>query len=425
MTAALREITMNSIKTSSMLFVLSVLCITNTQAQTFTSPEFAVNTTVAGDQMLPSVAALPGGGFIAAWDSENQDGSLSGIIVQRFTANGSKLGSEFVVNEYGNERQSNPAIASDGQGRFLVAWNSATHTADSTGVFARRFGANGAPLGASFRVNTSGRDIYAVVAVAMNASGQAVIVWPERSSTGLPVATNSAYSHIVAQRYAADGSALGAPITVATSLLTNFRTPGVGIDDNGGFVVSWNSDLQSGFVSENSSLGLGLGVFARRYGADGKPLAAQFQVDTGAANLIVDRPVVAVAADGRFALAWQTNSAADLSPQGVQLRRYAANGKAVETPFKPDSATMLRRPALSYGADGRLLVSAYSAGIYLRGYASSGAALGASQRVDEGAAGNAVQLPGLAQTQGGAALVWQSFGQDGSGRGIRARLIAP
>lgn len=416
---------MITIKPSSMLLAASLAFVSSAGAQTFTSAEFAVNATVAGDQMLPGVAALPGGGFVVVWDGEDQDGSLSGIVAQRYAANGDRLGGEFVVNERGNERQSNPAIASDAQGRFLVAWNSATHTAEHTGVFARRYAADGTPAGASFRVNSSGRDIYAIVAVAMNASGQAVIVWPERSSTGLPVATNSSYSHIVAQRYAADGAALGAPITVATSLLTNLRTPSVGIDAAGGFVVSWNSDLQSGLLSENSSLGLGLGVFARRFGADGKPLAAQFRVDAGAANVIVDRPVVAVAPDGRFALAWQTNSAEDLSALGVQLRRYGADGKAIEAPLQPDAVGMRRRPALSYAADGRLLVAAHSTGIYVRGYAAGGAPIGPSQRADGGAASNAVQLPVLAQTQAGAAVAWQSFGQDGDGRGIRARLIAP
>ena len=41
--------------------------------------EVPVNSTTTGDQQAPSVAALPGGGYVVAWTSANQDGSGNGI----------------------------------------------------------------------------------------------------------------------------------------------------------------------------------------------------------------------------------------------------------------------------------------------------------------------------------------------------------
>lgn len=51
--------------------------------------EFKVNTTTAGDQSQPAVAALTSGNFVAAWTSAN-DGSGQGIYSQRVAVPGTK-----------------------------------------------------------------------------------------------------------------------------------------------------------------------------------------------------------------------------------------------------------------------------------------------------------------------------------------------
>jgi hypothetical protein len=57
--------------------------------------EFVVNSSTFGEQGSPSIAALPGGGFVIAWADESGQGSdASGYLikVQRLDASGHRVG---------------------------------------------------------------------------------------------------------------------------------------------------------------------------------------------------------------------------------------------------------------------------------------------------------------------------------------------
>ncbi|WP_428312500.1 hypothetical protein [Hydrocarboniphaga sp.] len=393
-------------------------------AQSALAPEFRVNTTTQGNQSAPAVAAAADGRFVVVWESDSGNGDLNDIYAQLYSSAGVKVGGEFRVNSDTAERQTNAAVAMNASGDFVVAWNSATHVAATTGVFVQRYGADGSARGAPIRVNAGERDIYALTAVAIAPSGEFIVVWPERGRS-LPVATNIVPGYIIAQRYNADGTPKEAPIQVQNSFLVNLRVPGVGIDNQGGFVVAWNSDAQPGYLTATSSLGQFLGIYARRYGADGKPLGLGFQVDASTTGITVDRPVVAVAPSGAFALAWQTNTSSDWSTPGVALRRYDVNGTALGAPITVDGARLKRKPAIAMAASGQVAVAAHSDGLYLRRYSSSGAA-GATLRADGATTSNAILQPAIAIDASGRMIAaWQVDGLDGSGRGIYARRYGP
>lgn len=400
-------------------------------AQAPIGSEFLVNTTTIGNQIQPAVSSAADGRFVVVWDGETAGGSLNDIYAQRFSANGEKLGAEVRVNTDIGERQGNPAVAMDAQGNYVVIWDSAKHTAAGTGKYARAFYADGTPRGDQFKVNSSGRDLYPLVAAAMDGNGNFALAWPERASTGSPIATNISLSYIMVQRYWADGTPNGAAIIVDQAYLTTFRVPTIGMDAQGGFVVAWNSASQAGFATKESALGYGLGIFARRFGADGQPLGNSFRVNADTAlitvkddPMIYDRPVVAVASNGSFAVAWQTNGQ-DLVPTGISLRRYNASGTPMTPPTTIDAPRLSRKPALAFGLNGELVVAAHSDGLYVRAYAPNGQARGASLRADSGAASGKVLQPAVTvDSFGRFVAVWQTFGQDGSGRGIYARRFS-
>lgn len=392
-------------------------------AQTAVAAEFRVNTTTLGNQGSPSVASAADGRFVVVWESDSNGPSLNDIYGQRYSASGEKIGEEFRANSDTGERQSNAVVAMNASGEFVVAWNSATHLAATTGVFAQRYAADGTPRGAAFRVNSGERDIYALIGIAIAGNGDFMLTWPERGKS-LPVATNIVPGYIMAQRYNADGSAKEAAITVQTSYINSLRVPSVGLDAQGGFVVSWNSDTQPGLLTPTTSLGQLLGVYARRYGADGKPLGPGFQVDVGASGVAVDRPVLAVAPDGSFALAWQTN-APDSSTLGIRMRRYDANGSALGAPVAVYAGKMQRKPAIAVDATGQIVVAGHSKGLFLRRYHADGTA-GTPIRADERTANYAILQPGVAMDASGRIVaVWQAGGLDGSGRGVYARQFNP
>ncbi|HVZ51759.1 MAG TPA: Ig-like domain repeat protein, partial [Pseudolabrys sp.] len=117
-------------------------------------PETRVNTTTAGSQQLPAVAALKSG-YAAVWASNAQDGSSFGIYLQRYSAAGAKLGSETLVNTTTKGSQTQPRIAGLKNGRFVVVWQSAGEDKSGFGIYGQMFTAAGVKVGAAFKVNTT------------------------------------------------------------------------------------------------------------------------------------------------------------------------------------------------------------------------------------------------------------------------------
>ena len=77
---------------------------------------FTVNTSTAGQQFGPDVAALKDGGFVIVWDNEN----LGLVGGQRFDAAGHKIGVEFTAGSMGAEE--NAVVTTLGDGRFVVGF---------------------------------------------------------------------------------------------------------------------------------------------------------------------------------------------------------------------------------------------------------------------------------------------------------------
>jgi len=96
------------------------------QAQVFdangakSGADFLVNTTTAGYQYASTLAALPDGRFVAAWADASQTGAdVSGAAVraQVFNADGTKSGTEFLVNTATTSHQEAPSITVLADGR--------------------------------------------------------------------------------------------------------------------------------------------------------------------------------------------------------------------------------------------------------------------------------------------------------------------
>ena len=109
------------------------------------APEFAVNITTAGNQMLSSVAMDLDGDFVIAWQS-NQNGVGDDIIVRVFDADatpwGGPWGGEILVNDTTDGNQRYPDVAMSETGQFVVTWTGTAGNgddADGTAVYAQRF----------------------------------------------------------------------------------------------------------------------------------------------------------------------------------------------------------------------------------------------------------------------------------------------
>jgi hypothetical protein len=342
--------------------------------------EFRLSTTTAGHQVTPALAIDPAGVVLAVWASENKDGSNYAVVLRRFATDGTALGGETVVNTstagsqlaprvaasaagavvvwsgpnvndasqtevyarrlspagtfaggefrvngttFGNQLQ--PAVAMDASGRFVVAWESSdAQDGSGYGVYARRYDAAGAAQGGEFLVN-SVTTIYdqSAPATAFDASGAFVVVWQSSLQAGpSPIGPQPT---IYGQRYDAGGAAIGGPFQVNET--SNFRQelPALAADAAGGFAVVWQRTTPASGEKE---------IFGRRYDAGGVAATGEFPVNTTTANDQTG-PALAGGGDGRYFAAW-ASFAQDGSSYGVYAQRF---GVPVE-PCAPGDTTL-------------------------------------------------------------------------------------
>src|SRR5262245_42259261 len=180
--------------------------------------EFRANTYTTNIQALPAVAVDADGDFVVAWNSYLQDGSLYGVYAQRYNGEGVPQGAEFRANTTTTGHQSGPAVAVDAGGNFVIAWASQQDGSQS-GVYARRYSAAGVPLGPEFRANTFTAGIQDAPAVAVDAAGDFVVAWTDGRFPGTGQ-DGSGYG-VYARRFSADGTPLGMEFRVNTFTTNN------------------------------------------------------------------------------------------------------------------------------------------------------------------------------------------------------------
>jgi hypothetical protein len=302
-------------------------------------PEFQVNTYTTNQQRPPSVAVGGNGDFMVVWDSYLQDGSVTGIFGQRYSGSGAPLGPEFRVNTYTTWVQAYPAVAADAQGNFVVVWYSVDQAAPASDIFGQRYASDGTPLGAEFRVNSNTPLWQFSPAVAADAAGNFVVVWVGSApGTGLDV---------FGQRFAGSGTALGPEFRVNTATIGDQEFPSVASDSAGNFVVVWQRSSQ--------------GIFAQRYATSGDPLGAQIDVVTNCPTCSNYSPAVAEDSPGNFVIVWSSSNPFGSSIVG---QRFSSSGAPLGVPFLVNTRhtvwwakTGANNPAVAADASGNFIVA--------------------------------------------------------------------
>jgi hypothetical protein len=100
------------------------------------------NETALGDQRLPTVAGLVGGGVVQAWASKDQDGSDYGVVFRQVDAQG-VAGGEVVANVYVASIQDRPSLAPLPEGGFFLVWQGWEQGGDGYDILGARFDASG------------------------------------------------------------------------------------------------------------------------------------------------------------------------------------------------------------------------------------------------------------------------------------------
>jgi hypothetical protein len=250
--------------------------------------EFVASSSSNG-HAYPAVGMADDGSFAVAW-MRNSGSSKEGwnVYGQRFAASGAKVGAEFRANDYLPGDQGHPSLAMDGQGNFLLAWQSPNQDGSDYGVYAKRYAASGAALGGEFRVNekTAGRQNEP--SAALLPDGGFVVAWND----GTPGVSGSFDARL--RRF--DASGAGSPEQVVnTNTVGDQEFPKVAADAQGNTTVVWE---------DTSGLdGSGYGVFGRQYDPAGQPNGSEFRLNSHTSG---DQAVCYVAAQpgGKFVAVW-------------------------------------------------------------------------------------------------------------------------
>jgi hypothetical protein len=346
----------------SSLFTYGVFARRFSSAGVAQASEFQVNSYTADTQLYPSVASSAAGDFVVAWQSNTQDGSSFGVFAQRFSSDGARLGAEFLVNTHTSDIQRDPMAAAQDDGDFVVTWASAIEDGSMFGVFARLFSSAGAPLTGEIQVNTYTSGSQNAPAVATDGDGDFIVAWNsvhDGSSRG-----------VFGRVFSNAGDALANEFQVNTYTLFDQQNPAVAASTSGGFVVIWRSQGQLGLPNQYDLLGRRIssagaplagefqvnlhsstlvspsspsvgatvdgefmvawhvfgdgsdyGIFARRFSSAGAPLTGELQVNR---YTVGHQLAASVATDtaGGFVIAWSSFTQ-DGSFYGIFGQRFA------------------------------------------------------------------------------------------------------
>jgi len=298
-----------------------------------TGNEFQVNTYTLGYQFFPSIAADDAGNAMVVW-SGSGSGDDSGVFGQRYSSAGTPVGSEFRVNTYTTANQTQPNVAADGLGNFIVTW-AGDEVGPPAAIHGQRYESAGAPIGSEFQIGFG-----AGPRVSADASGDFVVAWSGSTGDG------SSYG-VFGQRFDSDGLPAGSEFQVNT-YTTGFQwRANVSMDAAGSFVAVWDSSYQDGS---------GAGVFGQRFDSSGMPQGSEFQVNTST-NFGQYDAHVSTDGVGNFVVAW-TSQIGDGSGSGVFAQRFNSIGARVGTEFQVNTYTRYaqRYPSIAADADGNFLV---------------------------------------------------------------------
>ena len=242
-------------------------------------------------QGFPSITVDGSGNFIITWDDE-RNGNYD-IYAQRYSSKGTALGGNFQVNDdQGSTYHSNPSISTDDSGNFIITWEDRENDA----IKAQRYSSDGTALGSNFKVNDDeGSTFKYEPSIAVDGSGNFIITWEDGRNPveGCPW---DLYTDIYAQRYSSDGTAQDSNFQVNDDrdciVLYN---PSISADSSGNFIITWIDYSEKGSSD----------ISAQRYSSDGTAQDSNFQVnDDQARSAWHWYPSVSVEDSGNFIITW-------------------------------------------------------------------------------------------------------------------------
>ncbi|MGL4320516.1 MAG: M10 family metallopeptidase C-terminal domain-containing protein [Paracoccaceae bacterium] len=229
--------------------------------------EFVINASTTANQKAPDITALSNGRFLVSWHSFDGAGNEYDIRGRIFTASGTALGGDIIINSTRVFDQFDPTVTALSGGRFAVSWYSAREVNGTDAIKARLFNADGSAATTEFIVNSSGTGDQGSPSITTLADGRIVATWEsDEGGTG---------NDIRARLFTAEGASIGLDFLVNSSRANSQIDPSIAALSDGRFIVTWASSI----------IGMtGADIKARIFNANGTAAGLEFPVDTVVAD---------------------------------------------------------------------------------------------------------------------------------------------
>lgn len=320
---------------------------------------------------------------------------------------------EFRANSTTLNQQTRPSVGMAEDGRVVVAWDEYSEDGDGWGVYAQRYSADGVAIGDVFRVNQQTVGDQRDAAVAMGPEGAFVVAWQGPDASG---------SGVYARAYSATGVPYGAPVLVNETTAHDQGRPAVAMRDDGFSVVVWQSEDQDGS---------GYGIYGRRLSPTGTPNGPERRVNQTTDD---DQRVPSIAAvDGGYVAVWESYGQ-DGPSSGIVARRIGDGGVPSTGEWIVNTMTSGHQyqPSIAGAEDGRFAVvwhdihhlDGSKSSVRFQYYDSAGSAWGPERQINTYELEDQMAPVVTIDDQEGIVVVWESFGQDGSGKGVFGQVLA-
>jgi hypothetical protein len=148
--------------------------------------EFLVNETTQGGQARPRVAMADDGGFAIVWQDNMGQSSFSyqRVMIRFYDQSCQPLTGELQVNQFDEGIQDLPDVAIDGQGIYVVVWQSFMAEFENQGIYGRRVEAQGQFVGQEFKISQEVEAFQDFPAVAGMPDGGFMVAWETAGQDG-------------------------------------------------------------------------------------------------------------------------------------------------------------------------------------------------------------------------------------------------
>ena len=316
--------------------------------------EFQVNTTASGGQYNSQIAILNSGDFVITWEDQGQtNGDTSGESsrAQMFHRDGTRIGTEFMVNGSTNGDQGEPTTTALSNGGFVITWNDHSGTGgDSDGsIKAQMYDAGGHKVGTEFLLNTltAGDQDEVSVSALKGANGGFVATWQDNSFLR---GDDTRSGSIVAQRFDNAGNKIGGEILVDTKGINyvNEFSNVVGLA-NGGFAVTWQAQSDFGDTDDSN-------IQMQIFDAAGNKVGKELQVNTKGAQY-QQAPKITELSNGNLVVVWEDVEDGDGDGGQIKAQVVDAQGNKIGSEFlvNSNSQGVQHSPAIATLANGNFM----------------------------------------------------------------------